>query len=224
MVQNTRPASGERWHIVSEGGTLLAKAQTHTRAVGLADGSETTLLALTGVTTHPSARGRGLGQLVVRLAFNQLQLLGNQPLAGGHDQGQDDDQDAGPRPIGCCFQTGSAASFYEAIGCRKLDCATAAPSTYKGLLSAAEAKAAALSPSGKNTEAILDSRGAPAFTDFNALVYPADALCPAVFPIDAAGYTGSWAWWAEPTAPGRAPKAAAAKGTKRAAIRQAAAL
>lgn len=217
MVQASPPATGERYHLAIKDGVLLAKAQTHTRAVRLANGEFVTILALTGVNTSPAARGRGFGKQVVRLAFNQLLLQ--------QSQAADRPEESPAPPVCCLFQTGAAITFYLQLGCRRVDTITAAYDTYAGLLTQEAEAEAHQSPSGTNAEAIVNSRavkgggssiGPPAFTDFNAMVYPADGLArlkvaaeqagKPCFPIDSLGYTGSWAWWAQPVAPGEPPQ------------------
>lgn len=101
-VKANNGTSDERWHIVRDpsDASVLAKAHTFTRALTFPDGPRT-VLALTGVNTHPDHRGKGLGAAVVRAAFGQLDSL--------------------PDVNVCLFQTGSAMPFYtEIFGCREV--------------------------------------------------------------------------------------------------------
>ena len=93
FVRQREPASSERWHIVRENGTVIAKAHTHTRqlralASVATEGGERvevcfTVLALTGVNVSPNTRGRGLGQLVTQAAFAQLSRVPQEAPKGG---------------------------------------------------------------------------------------------------------------------------------------------
>ena len=209
LVQAQGPASGERWHLVREGGTVIAKAQTHTRQLCVLPATHTkystqknvaarhfTVLALTGVTVSPSVRGRGLGQLVIQAAFAQLALL--------QEEAAPEAVEAAQPPACCLFQTGSAMPFYQKLGARVIDRTSIVQGADGGQL---------------------------AFTDKFVMIWPSSCPWPppvsaadnqgpssirppehsptedAPLLVDACGYTGSWARWRE-AAPGTAPSAA----------------
>lgn len=75
-VEANGGASDERWHVIRDpaDGSVLAKAHTFTRALEFPDGPRT-VLALSGVNTHPEHRGKGYGIAVIRAAFAQLEAL-----------------------------------------------------------------------------------------------------------------------------------------------------
>ena len=89
---------GER-HIIREGDRFVANANSFFRTIQTPIGP-TDVIALSSVAAHPDVRGRGLGRLVVRAAFDRV------------DQGQ------GAVSL---FQTDAAQGFYEKLNCRVID-------------------------------------------------------------------------------------------------------
>jgi predicted N-acetyltransferase YhbS len=100
LVNQWRDYRGpEREHprsfVVRDGGRVIAHASAYPRTIGTSQG-DMTVLALARVCTDPEARGRKLGQAVVRAAFDLV--------------------DHGPFPF-ALFQTGEAVrTFYEKLG------------------------------------------------------------------------------------------------------------
>lgn len=89
-----------RSFLVREGGHVIAHASAYPRTIGTSAG-DMTVLALARVCTDPAARGRKLGQAVVREAFDLV--------------------DHGPFPF-ALFQTGEAVrEFYERLGAVAVD-------------------------------------------------------------------------------------------------------
>ena len=80
----------------------------------------------------------------------------------------------------CIFQTGSAVPFYEStFGCKEIS---------------------------KSDIFLNGTAGELAFTDSFVLAYPGTASWPtAGQPVDARGYTGSFAWWNQETSPAANP-------------------
>ncbi len=83
-------------HVLVADGRLVAKAATFGRTILTAKGPRD-VLGLAAVASHPELRGSGLGKRVVTAALERV--------------------DRGEYPI-ALFQTGTARSFYEKLGCR----------------------------------------------------------------------------------------------------------
>ncbi|MDQ8180062.1 hypothetical protein [Pelagicoccus sp. SDUM812005] len=96
LDQRMEPGS-ELFHVLEEEGQLLAVARSFVRKIRFeATGASCSVLALAGVCSSPSLRGRGLGKAVVLDAFGRL----------------------GRELDWCLFQTG-VPEFYERLGaCR----------------------------------------------------------------------------------------------------------
>ncbi|MEX0642362.1 MAG: GNAT family N-acetyltransferase [Pirellulales bacterium] len=96
LAYSGRDAERPRLFVVRDGERVIACAQASPRKIGTTAG-DMTILALARVCTDPIARGKHLGQAVVRAAFNLV--------------------DHGPFPF-ALFQTGpSVRPFYENLGC-----------------------------------------------------------------------------------------------------------
>jgi predicted N-acetyltransferase YhbS len=83
------------WHVVREGGAVVAMARSFRRVVATSSGQRLPVVALAGVCTRPEQRRRGLGRAVVEAAFARV----------------------GPETPVCFFQTG-VPMFYLAMGAR----------------------------------------------------------------------------------------------------------